>query len=572
MKKVNKLISLALLFIFSLQLASCSRSTPTSSSETTLTEVTDTVITEKPQEIREVTMFSTLFGLDSSSDGEIKKLIADKTGVLINESFITGTDWNFNTIFDDMLQLPDNNIPDMIYTYFDVHKFYESGRAVAWDQYLEKYPRLKELHTDEEWDKLRQEDGHIYWADFEDCYKEKDTSVTHTGDAFWIQVRVLEWAGYPKIETVDEYFDLLERFYEENPVLPDGTEVIPYACSVDADPGKSAMYLEGYPDNEFAIVDTSDGDLKVIDYTTSDTSKNYFKKLSEEYGKGVLHAYSNGEFTAYRDDISSGRVLGFFDKYSAIAQFTDSFGKPRIGEDGHKFYLSELGYDYVPLALVSQKGMSQQYHSYNVMNADGGLVVLDKCSDPDLVFAFFDALLDQEIHDLRFWGIKDVDYLVDDNGLFYRTEEMRNNWSDDRYSAEHVCKYLGLPHWHGMRPDGINRMISDEQPSEYKATLPEPVVNCLEAYGADNMVEMLGSKICDPDPWYSLGTWVENMDYTSPYFGIWTQINTIKEDSFYSLITSSDFENDWVKFVAVYSELDIQSFFDAAQEEVENSL
>ncbi|MBO7453013.1 MAG: sugar ABC transporter substrate-binding protein [Clostridiales bacterium] len=569
MKRAKTLISVSLIFVFLLQLVSCTHST-TTSSETSVTENTTTE--EEPQEISEFTMFSTLWGIESSSDGEIKKLIADKTGVLVHESFISGTDWNFNTLIDDMLALPDDSIPDIIYTTFDAHKLYESGRAVAWDQYLEKYPRLKELHTDEEWDKLRQEDGHIYWADFEDCFKDKDTSVTHIGDAFWIQVRVLEWAGYPKIETLDEYFDLLERYSEEYPVLPDGTEVIPYACSMETVPGKPAMYMEGYPDNDFAIVDNNNGDPKVIDYTTSDTSKNYFKKLNEEYEKGVLTSYPQGQFNSYREDISSGRVLGFFDNYSAIAQFTDTFSKPRTDVDGHKFYLSELGYDYVPLGLVSQKGMKQQYHSYNVMNDDWGLVVMDKCSDPDKVFEFFDALLDQEIHDLRFWGIKDVDYLVDDNGIYYRTEEMRNNWSDDHYCADHVCKYLGLPHWHGMRPEGFNRMISDEQPSEFKATLPAPVAKCLDAYAADNFVEMLDSEICDPYPWYPLGTWIENMDKTSPYYNTFNEINSFKEEWFNLLITSSDFNKEWETFISEYSKLETQGLFDAAQEEVENRL
>ena len=33
----------------------------------------------------------------------------------------------------------------------------------------------------------------------------------HEGEAFWIQTRVLKWAGYPDIRTVEEYFELIEQ-------------------------------------------------------------------------------------------------------------------------------------------------------------------------------------------------------------------------------------------------------------------------------------------------------------------------------------------------------------------------
>ena len=53
-------------------------------------------------------------------------------------------------------------------------------------------------------------------------------TTTHNDEAFWIQVRVLEWAGYPEIRTMDQYFDLLESYIAENPTMEDGTENIAY--------------------------------------------------------------------------------------------------------------------------------------------------------------------------------------------------------------------------------------------------------------------------------------------------------------------------------------------------------
>lgn len=96
---------------------------------------------------------------------------------------------------------------------------YDAGVLVPWDDYLEKYPNLKEMYTDKEWDNFRQEDGKIYWANvFQNTYGE-DRATTHNDEAFWIQARVLEWAGYPEIKTLDQYFDLLESYADANPTM-----------------------------------------------------------------------------------------------------------------------------------------------------------------------------------------------------------------------------------------------------------------------------------------------------------------------------------------------------------------
>ena len=93
------------------------------------------------------------------------------------------------------------------------------------DDYIEKYPNIKKLFTDLEWEKLRQDDGHIYWIPQFSCIKGDEKVCAHNDEAFWIQARVLKWAGYPKIDTLDKYFDLIEKYNEANPKMADGTEI-----------------------------------------------------------------------------------------------------------------------------------------------------------------------------------------------------------------------------------------------------------------------------------------------------------------------------------------------------------
>ena len=80
---------------------------------------------------------------------------------------------------------------------------------------------------------------------------------------------------------------------------------------------------------------------------------------------------------------------------------------------------------------------------------------------------FVNDLLDQDIHNLRFWGVEGTDYEVDENGEFYRTEEERTKQSDTAYKASHTCPYSYFPQYTGTSDDGINANKPDGQASEF---------------------------------------------------------------------------------------------------------
>lgn len=156
---------------------------------------------ESSDGIKTFTMFIAMPGSEINDDNEIMNIIAEKTGAKLKETWLTGqTDAEaIGTI------IAGGEYPDFINGGDAMMSLYDAGVLVPWDDYLEKYPNLKELYTDEEWDSFRQDDGKIYWANvFQNTYGE-DRSTTHNDEAFWIQARVLEWAGYPEIETLDQY-------------------------------------------------------------------------------------------------------------------------------------------------------------------------------------------------------------------------------------------------------------------------------------------------------------------------------------------------------------------------------
>ena len=103
--------------------------------------------------------------------------------------------------------------------------------------------------------------------------------------------------------------------------------------------------------------------------------------------------------------------------------------------------------------------MKNQWHnSGGALNVASGLAITTSCDDVEGALQFVNDLLSQEVHDLRYWGIKDVDYSVDENGEYYRTEDMRKKDSDTAYKASHKCVYSYFPQYIGTSRDGINAM------------------------------------------------------------------------------------------------------------------
>ncbi len=505
---------------------------------------------------KEFTAFFSVPGSEINDGNEVQELIAEKTGVKVKETWLTGQtqDEAIGTL------IAGGEYPDFILA--DIN-LYEADALVPLDDYLDDYPNIKEFFTAQEWDSLRQEDGKIYWIpEFSNIYGEEKTCV-HNDEAFWIQARVLEWAGYPEVTTMDEYFDLIERYNEANPTMEDGTSNIPYTilcedwryfCLENA-----PQFLDGYPNDGCAMVNPET--LEVMDYNTSDTAVRYFKKLNEEYQKGVVDPESFTQtYDEYISKLSSGRVLGMIDQWWDFAYNA----VPSIKSQG----LDAQGCDYIPLPITIDKGIKNQWHnSGGVVNVSQGLAITTSCDDVEGALQFVDDLLTQEIHDLRFWGVKDVDYFVDDDGLYYTTEEQRVQQADSSYMANHLCTYSYFPQYNGTSRDGINAMKSEEQPAAFFESLNEDIKEAFAAYGAETYVDMLGTSEA-PGAWYPLYSFAQNFTTSTPGGKAWAQIGEIKHEYLPKVVMASNFDSAWDEYMKVYNDCNPEAFLSEMQDEV----
>lgn len=509
---------------------------------------------EGKKEIKEFTgFFAARHSNSIKEDNDIQNLIAEKTGAKLRQTWLNDQD-DIDKIFSDMMmsnKYPDFLSPDAA----NCQRLIKEGAFVPIDNYWDKYERLKSLHTESEWDKARADDGHIYYIPLFSSIKIKESNPVHNGEAFWVQVKVLEWAGFPEINTLDQYFDLIEDYLKANPTDSNGDPYIGYEIqandawffALDNPP----MFLDGYPNDGCCKVDPDT--LEAIDYNLSPTAKKWFTKLNDEYIKGVVDqecfVMSSEQ---YYEKIASGRVLGMVDQRWNFNGSTK--GLP-----------AEC--TYIPLGVTIEEGIEEHYHDRVAYDNSTGTGVSISCSDPEAAIKFIDDLLSPDVHDLRFWGVEGVDYMVNDEGIYYHTDEQKTRWNEADNMINHRCGYDYMPYFQGMLDDGINAYDPSCQPDEFFKGLSDIVRECFEAYGAKTYVELL-NEAPENKPWYPMWSFSNSVTTDTDYGKVMKQIDDTKHKYLPLLVMSSDFEKTWKEYNDVYNKIDSQVYFDELTAEV----
>jgi putative aldouronate transport system substrate-binding protein len=510
--------------------------------------------------VKEFTAFFAVEGQEINDDNEIQKKLADLTGAKCKETWLTG-----QTAEEAVgMLIAGGEYPDFIDGSTGRKQLIDAGAFIPLDKYWDDYPNVKNFWSESEWNRVRSKDGHIYTIpEFGKIYK-KDTATIHNDEAFWIQTRVLKWAEYPKIKTLDQLFDLLEKYTKENPTMEDGAKVIPYEILTDdwyyyclENP---PQFLDGYPNNGTVIVDPKTYQVK--DFNTSDTAVKYFRKLNEAYKKGMIDKEA---FTMSRDQyiekVSSGRVLCMVDQWWNFRNAEDAI-KAQQAKTGK---LS--GCTYVPLGITIKEGIKEQYRNAPVMDVSNGMGISVDCKDVKGALQFINDLLSKEAMILRFWGEEGVDYNVGKDGVFTRTKKMRENAVKPEYKASHLCPYSYFPQVQGMCLDGINAYSSQFQPTEFYENLSKEVQECLDAYHAKTYVEML-NPAQEPDPWFPMWSHSNTMKTDTPGGLAFEQMKDAKHEYLPKVVLADNFDKAWDTYLAAYKKCKPEEFLNEMQEEV----
>ncbi len=281
------------------------------------------------------------------------------------------------------------------------------------------------------------------------------------GPAFFIQKQVLAWAGYPQIHTLDEYFDLIEAFIAENPTNADGTPYVGFDiltedwrrfCMINP-----VQHLMGRPNDGEVLVDISTDDYATETFINQPYAKPYYKKLNEEFQKGIISPDTFVmTYDQYIAQLSSGIVLGMFDQTWDFNDATNALLTD--GKYENTYVALGLIYDEddVP-AEDMPEGWTIEEHYVNgsLPNLERGFGISVSCKYPERIVAMWEKMLSPEWALLLNWGIEGEDYSIVD-GRLTMTEEQYKNTQDVEWQRHNKARALweGSPKRQGWIMEG----------------------------------------------------------------------------------------------------------------------
>ncbi|MDI9488526.1 MAG: sugar ABC transporter substrate-binding protein [Bacillota bacterium] len=555
MKKFKTFLALILVVtVFAALFVGCGKKQQTSTDKDKVSDETNDQKDNGKKEEKVFTAFHAVPGTEVPDDNRMLRKIAEKIGAWAKVTWLTG-----QTADERIgIMIAGGEYPDLITGSTGTPSLIEANALIAIDEYWDNYPNIKNYLSEADWNKVRHSDGHIYLIPQFGIIKGKEMATEHWDEAFWIQKKVLIWANFPQIKTIDQYFDLIEDYMKEHPTTADGQETVGFTMSTEDwryfGIENPPLFLTGYPNDGACIIDPET--ITAIDYNTIPEAYQYYKKMNEAYNRKLVHPETyTMSYDQYISLLSTGRVLGTLDQFWNFNTAVEALEAQGKFED-----------TYVPLPITIDGERVDRWHSPAALDVSNGLSITKSCKDIEGALQFINDLLDDEIAKMIYWGEEGVDYMVDENGVFYRTEEQRSNIRNTDWVTQNMVSsaYAYFPHYEGLFDDGINAIDPNQQPGEYYDSLEPVEKELLDGYGYKTFLEFLSPSLPN-EPWYPMwsytNTWTTDTDYGKAR----AKITELKHEYLPRAMMASpeEFEDIWEEYMEVYrTEVDIDAYLD----------
>lgn len=555
MKKFKTFLALILVVtVFAALFVGCGKKQQKSTDKGKVSDETNDQKDNGKKEEKVFTAFHAVPGTEVPDDNRMLRKIAEKIGAWAKVTWLTG-----QTADERIgIMIAGGEYPDLITGSTGTPSLIEANALIAIDEYWDNYPNIKNYLSEADWNKVRHSDGHIYLIPQFGIIKGKEMATEHWDEAFWIQKKVLIWANFPQIKTMDQYFDLIEDYMKEHPTTADGQETVGFTMSTEDwryfGVENPPLFLTGYPNDGACIIDPET--ITAIDYNTIPEAYQYYKKMNEAYNRKLVHPETyTMSYDQYISLLSTGRVLGTLDQFWNFNTAVEALEAQGKFED-----------TYVPLPITIDGERVDRWHSPAALDVSNGLSITKSCEDIEGALQFINDLLDDEIAKMIYWGEEGVDYMVDENGVFYRTEEQRSNIRNTDWVTQNMVSsaYAYFPHYEGLFDDGINAIDPNQQPGEYYDSLEPVEKELLDGYGYKTFLEFLSPSLPN-EPWYPMwsytNTWTTDTDYGKAR----AKITELKHEYLPRAMMASpeEFEDIWEEYMEVYrTEVDIDAYLD----------
>jgi putative aldouronate transport system substrate-binding protein len=426
-----------------------------------------------------------------SANNPIAKYLKDKLNVSFAWDILAG---NIADRRGDMISK--GQYPDILE--LRGNEWIDAGALIPLEGLIEQYgPRIK-THYKDVWEKMKSSDGHIYYLVNYGVLQGRDQSPDYNQAAFWIQKAVLKDAGYPKIVTVDQYFDLIEAYYRKNPRI-NGQPTIPFTILTHDwrafELWNPPNFLAGYPNEGNGIVNPR-RDFEYRTFFTMNISKRWFKKLNEMNAKGLIDRdFFRDNFTQYSAKIESGRVLGQSVQGWQFAS-SNNIVRDRISNSR----------SMVPLPVLFDANIRPRYRNLPFPNLLRGMGISVSAKDPVRIIRFINDYLAEDVQRTINWGIEGQHWQRDPSGAPYRTPDQRTNWQNNNWQEQNRLLLLEaiFPKVEGSFSDGYPHDLTFYFPERQSSILPEDL-ELFRAYNVNGTNELMDKNPPQNTPWFP--TW-----------------------------------------------------------------
>ena len=581
--KLKKLLALVLASVMAASLLSACGGgsdpapTPTTPTESTTSTTTTTTTTDSDPEPelegawvvgdytfhgsipRQISMWIVTRSAEANPDNKILQKIKDELGVtLVTE--LTGPDDQEIRIGT---MLAGGQYPDIIAQGKQEAEMIRGASMVRLDDiiYNGNYPLLADHvapYPKLVWTGGDVDDGLYVLPNYNRFYVKNPEQKPSNANAFFLQKAVLEYFDYPDLSnmTLDKYFGYLREYTAANPDI-DGVTTVPFLLHTNPNwwaTTNMPAVLQGSPNNGGVVIDANHNPRL---YITDEYAYRTWKYLNDMFNEGLIDPESfslTGD--QYDAKMASGAVLGTFHQTWAIGNAENALNSENRPE--RTWIVTTPTFDNIT-----------HYYAWNpTMNTQQGWGISVDADDPAEILAFMEILMSEYWQKILFWGIEGEDYLVDSDGLFYRTEEMREEQRDLVWQASNQARAFRdmMPKHQGFWPDG-NADSAGNQPGEFFAGLSVYDQALLDQYGYQNWSGFVGD-IPVYEPGY-YPAWQAEQDDAGRTAD--NQMNDIGREYIPQLImcNPADYDKIWEQFVAQIERVDTETFVNNVKAHIE---
>ena len=437
-----------------------------------------------------VTVFRGDPGDQPTEDNKIYKLIEEEFGIKFEIEFLAGDlDETLGTKFAG------EDYPDLFDAGNSAEKAIAAGALIDLLPYITEegtpnlYNHIKDLLP-----QLVNENGELFIIPNYGINYNAQIQNACNGPAFFLQKQVLEWAGYPQIKTLNEYFDLIEKFIAANPTNENGAAYEGFAilcegwrhfCLINP-----VQHLMGRPNDGEVIINVNSGNWETETFIEKPYAKDYYAKLNDVYKKGLINPDTFVmTYDQYIAKLSAGTVLGMFDQ-------TWDFGTATAALETAGMYKNT----YIALPLVYDESyghgvIEEHYLNGAVPNKDRGFGISVNCEYPEKMIQLFEGLLSDKWQKILQWGIEGEDYYVE-NGRMLMTAEQYKNRQDASWKMANAALTIweSAPKKQGTQDDG-NAWAHSDQAENYFALMSDYDKAFLTAYGYKKPADFFNAPI-----------------------------------------------------------------------------